>query len=59
MRGSTTLCLLLTEAQTEIVCQALLENKMASCYLPAGVEKTLLYPGKGDIPLFIDGTKVS
>ena len=31
---------------------------MAEIYLPAGVEKRVLYPGKGDIPLFISGTKV-
>ena len=31
---------------------------MAEIYLPAGIEKRVLYPGKGDIPLFLDGTKV-
>jgi len=30
---------------------------MAEIYLPAGVEKRVLYPGKGDIPMFIAGTK--
>ena len=31
---------------------------MAEVYLPAGVEKKVMYPGKGDIPMFIAGTKV-
>ena len=34
------------------------KGKMAEVYLPAGVDKKVLYPGKGEIPLFVDGTRV-
>eukprot|EP00795_Rhopilema_esculentum_P015785 gene15785-7084_t len=32
---------------------------MAEIYLPAGVQKQVIYPGRGEIPLFIDGTRAT